>query len=170
MKINLLCSLPKTWKKKKYPKNILSLNFGPKGNGAYRDDFSFDDRAESLEKFGGAFDGNDIGVFLFGSDPRNTRSVSYLGKKVPENYAQIDTWQFIYDQNRRFINVGFDGIYIPVFSIHATCKQLLLFNRFSQDLMIKRFLKISEKHPTKKIYFRVFFYMGIKKIVKLFNQ
>ena len=155
--------------RKAYPENSLSLNFGPRAKGAYVAEFPFDDRAESLQRFGGAFDGNDIGVFLFGSDPRNARAISYLGRKVPGNYALIDKWEISYDENRRFLNVGFSGNAIPVFSIHATCKNLLLFNRYSQDLMIKRFLWMSKRSQAEKRYFRLFILLGVNKVLKFFK-
>jgi len=155
--------------RKRFPENSLSLNYGPKALGAYVAEFPSDSYAESLQRINGAFDGNDIGVFLFGSDPRNTRAISYLGNRIPGNYALIDTWDISYDQNRRFLNVGFSGNILPVFSIHATCKNLFLFNRYSQDFMIKRFLRMSKKGQEEKRYLRLFFLLGVKKVLKLFN-
>ena len=150
-----------------YPDHTFNLSFGPNAAEAYETDFVLEWCKPSFEKFKGVFDGNDIGVYLFGSDPRNTRGISYLGRSIPGNFAKIQTWGFVYDPKRQFLNVEFKGQALPIFSIHATSKRLLIFNHYTQNWMIKTYLKKAVKSVKSQIYPIVFMTMGMKKIAKL---
>ncbi len=155
---------------KTFPEQTFHLSFGPNSEEAYVSDFQLDGLAPSFEKFHGVFDGNDMGVHLFGTDPRNSRGISYVGREIPGNFSTIKNWQFLYDSERQFINIKYNGVILPVFSIHATSKQLLLFNRHSQDWMIRRYLNGATGVVKIKKYPLIFVKMGIKKILKLINR
>lgn len=117
----------------------------------------------------GVVDGNDIGVYLFGSDPRNTRGISFLGRNIPGNYANIKQWKFLYDDKRKFISINNSGVEIPIYSIHATCKNRYLFFAFTRTLMIRIFLWRSKSNLTKLFYPGVFINLGLRKILRIFK-
>jgi hypothetical protein len=152
-----------------YPEHTLQLGFGPNSTEAYDEEFALESCDSSFKNFKGVFDGNDIGVYLFGSDPRNSRGISYLGKSVSGNYAKIRSWGFVHDHKRRFINVEFNSRSLPIFSVHATCKHLLLFNRHTQNWMINNYLNRARRQKKVKKYPLVFVMMGIRKLAKLLN-
>lgn len=151
---------------KTFPEQTFLLSFGPNSDEAYVSDFQLDRIIPSFEKFNGVFDGNDIGVYLFGSDPRNSRGISYVGREIPGNFSAIKNWQFLYDSKRHFINVKHKGVILPVYSIHATSKHPLLFNRHSQAWMIRRCLNKATGFVKVRMYPYISLKMGIKKFLK----
>ena len=150
-----------------YPKQTFPLAFGPNEASAFQDSFNMQSTRSTYERFQGVFDGNDMGVFLFGTDPRNSKGVSYLKRAIPGNFAKIEKWEFKYDDKRRFINLQYNNELIPVFSLHATSKQTLLFNTYSQNIMVKRYLSRLAKSRGEKWYPVVSFRMGLLKIYRL---
>ena len=118
-----------------------------------------------LKKFGGIFDGNDIGVFLYGTNPRNSRGVSTVGQEVIGNFANIRLWRFRYNQSREFIDQISGTKSIPIYSIHATCKKMSLFWLYSRTINLKRFH--ARKSSVKKIYLDVALSMAMSKSRKL---
>jgi hypothetical protein len=147
-----------------------SLAFGPKSAHAYKEGFSISRVLPSYKIFGGVFDGNDIGVFLFGTNPRNARGVSYVRTSNPGNYARINQWSFEYDNLRRFINLEFDGEVFPVYSVHATSKQVTLFYHFTQNFFIRRYLRINNDVVVRRIFPFITLAMGLRKILKLWKS
>jgi hypothetical protein len=121
------------------------LAFGPEKVSAYDESFVLERVRPAFELFCGVFDGNDIGVYLFGTDPRNARGVSCLGTSIPGNYARVNQWNFKFDNLRQFINLEFDDQVISIYSVHATSKQLTLFYHYTQNYVIRRYLR--KKNP-----------------------
>lgn len=150
-----------------FSEQTLLLAFGPHDASAFDDSFQIQRRWSSFERFRGVFDGNDIGVFLFGTDPRNSKGVSYLKMAIPGNYAKVKKWEFKYDNKRHFVNLHYNGQVIPVYSLHATCKQPLLFNAYTQRLMLRKYLSKLTKPSEKKWYPIVSVQMGYQKIRRL---
>ena len=148
----------------------LSLAFGPESTDTYHDDFQIDRIALSNQIFDGIFDGNDIGVFLFGTDPRNSRGISFMRTSIPGNYAKIDTWEFIFDNRRKFINLEFNGLVVPVYSVHATSKRLALFYYATQRLYIRRFLRKRYRADGRKLSPFIAVFMGVRKVMKLLKN
>ncbi len=156
-----------------YEKNqdiTLSLAFGPESTDTYHHDFQIDRIALSNQIFDGIFDGNDIGVFLFGTDPRNARGISFMRTSIPGNYAKIDTWEFIFDNRRKFINLEFNGLVIPVYSVHATSKRLALFYYATQRLYIRRYLRKRYRAGGRKLSPFIAVFMGVRKVMKLLKN
>lgn len=122
--------------------------------------------SQSLEYFGGIFDGNDLGVYLFGFDPRNTKAISYIGTSIPGNYANIQEWKMKYDDSRLFVSVLDSGILIPVFSLHATSKNPLLFWKITRGRMIRRGIRLQHKNPRRKLNLIVLIMMSFRKLLK----
>lgn len=115
----------------------------------------------------GIIDGNDIGVYLFGSDPRNTKGASFLGRNILGNYANPKNWKYVYNKERRFLSILESGIETPVYSIHATCKNKLLFLSFSRSLVIRLFIRRRENNIERIFYPGVFITLGIQKLIKI---
>ena len=150
-----------------YPEQTSPLAFGPIEASAFQENFNPQSTRSTYEIFEGVFDGNDMGVFLFGTDPRNSKGVSYLKMAIPGNYAKVKKWEFKYDNKREFINLHYNGQVIPVYSLHATCKQPLLFNAYTQRIMLQRYLSKLTKPSEKKWYPIVYLQMGFHKIRRL---
>lgn len=142
------------------------LPFGPNSASAYDESFILERVLPAFEIFSGIFDGNDIGVYLFGTDPRNARGVSYLGTSIPGNYAQVNKWNFKFDNLRQFINLEFDDIVIPIYSVHATSKQLTLFFHYTQNYVIRRYLQKKKTAGKRKHFPFVTSKMVLRKILK----
>ena len=147
-----------------------SLAFGPDNASAYHENFKFERVLPSFKIFSGIFDGNDIGVFLFGTDPRNTRGVSYVRTLNQGNYARTDKWQFKCDDLRKFINLEFEGGVVPIYSVHATSKQLTLFHHCTQNFIIRRHLRKRNTLGEGRIFPFVTLTMGLGKVLKLWKS
>ena len=143
------------------------LVFGPNSVTAYNENFLLGRVLPSFELFKGIFDGNDIGVYLFGTNPRNARGVSYIGTSIPGNYAMVNQWDFKFDSLREFINLEFDDAVSPIYSVHATSKQLTLFYHNTQNYVIKRYLRKKNHTGNKKFFPLITFNMLLRKILKL---
>lgn len=142
------------------------LAFGPNSASAYDKSFILERVLPAFEIFNGIFDGNDIGVYLFGTDPRNTRGVSSLGTSIPGNYAQVNKWDFKFDNLRQFINLEFDDTVIPIYSVHATSKQLTLFFHYTQNYVIRRYLQKKNPAGKRKHFPFITSKMVLRKILK----
>jgi hypothetical protein len=153
-----------------YPEQTSPLAFGPIEASAFQENFNPQSTRSTYEIFQGVFDGNDMGVFLFGTDPRNSRGVSYLKRAIPGNFAKIEKWKFKYDPKRRFINLQYKNELIPVFSLHATSKQPLLFGAYSQNIMVQRYLSKLSKSRVKKWYPIISLRMGLQKTFRLIKR
>ena len=151
------------------PKNqFYFLPFGPGDKLNYKDHNHLVNQSKRVP-IEGVVDGNDIGVYLFGTDPRNTRGFSSLGTSIPGNYANIKAWHFAYNKERKFISLIDSGIEIPVYSIHATCKNKLLFFSFTRSVMIRIFIWSRRGNINKLFYPGAFLNLGLQKILKIFK-
>ena len=117
-----------------------------------------------VEKFGGIFDGSDIGMYLFGTDPRNALGKTYLRKEIDTTYTIMSKMKFSYNTNRDFLDVESEGKLIPIFNLHMTCKDLRLFGDKSMRNILQKYLSHNsyEEVFIKKIYCR----MGFAKILR----
>lgn len=153
-----------------YEKNqdmIIPLAFGPDKATGYGEGFVLEKVLPAFEMFRGVFDGNDVGVYLFGTDPRNARGVSFLGTSIQGNYAKVSSWDFKFDHSRQFISLELDDALVPVFSVHATSKQLTLFFHYTQKHVIRRNLRKGNCFGKKKFFPLVMLKMVSRKIFKL---
>ena len=125
------------------------------------------DMRESQKFFGGIFDGNDAGVYLFGFDPRNSRGLSHLGTSIPGNYADITKWRFRFDNSREFVSVIGNEAPIPLFSLHASSKELLLFWKVTRNLMIRRGVERQSKTPRFTVNILVMAKLAIQKVLRI---
>jgi hypothetical protein len=152
---------------KKNPDVTFLLAFGPESVSAYDESFVLERVRPAFEQFSGVFDGNDIGVYLFGTDPRNARGVSFLGTSIQGNYARINQWNFEFDSLRQFISLKFDDAVKPIYSVHATSKKLTLFFHYTQSYVIRRHLRKNYHIRDKKFFVSIASKMLLRKILKL---
>jgi len=151
----------------KNPDVTFMLAFGPENVSAYDESFVLEKVLPTFQLFGGVFDGNDIGVYLFGTDPRNARGISYLGTSIPGNYARVNQWNFKFDNSRQFFNLEFDDKAISIYSVHATSKQLTLFYHQTQSYVIRKYLRKKYQSRGTKYYPLISSKMILRKILKL---
>jgi hypothetical protein len=102
---------------------------------------------EALSIFSGIFDGADIGMYLFGEDPRNNRGFSKLRSRKYVNYLNVRKLLIINRFNREFPYVldSENDIQIPVYSLHIHSKNLNLFKVNTIKKVISKSVKNSEK-------------------------
>ena len=146
---------------------VLILPHAPAGRESFHKDIAglnLELLAASLKYFGGLFDGNDIGVYLYGSNPRNQRGVSRIGQEIDGNFAAPSSWKFTFNARRNFIQINSVSSALPIFSIHATCKRKSLFWIYSRALVLRRIHK--SQSSTIKVYPDVMTTMALQKIGK----
>ena len=144
------------------------LPFGPGGRDNYieYEPVANQSVAASID---GVIDGNDIGVNLFGTDPRNTRGVSFLGRNIVGNYADTKNWKMVYSNKRKFISLLELGIEIPVYTLHATCKNKFLFFSVTRSIMMRIFIWRRVNNRKKLFYPGAVLHLGIQKILRIVN-
>ena len=151
----------------KNPDVTFLLAFGPASVSAYDESFALERVQPAFELFSGIFDGNDIGVYLFGTDPRNARGISFLGTSIPGNYARVNQWKFKFDNSRQFINLEFGDKVLSIYSVHATSKQLTLFYHHTQNYVIRKYLRKIYQKRGRKYFPLITSRMVLRKILKL---
>jgi len=143
---------------KAYPTSVLPLPFGPawESNNYRTSNPELKNLwHKSKNTFGGIFDGNDIGTFLYGTDPRNKRGVSTLRSAIQNNYADIVRWKFAWDEKVKFpcISDGIDSL--PIYSLHITNKRLKYFSRLTQNKSLYSPIKLTAKPVEEKLFISV---------------
>jgi len=144
-------------------KTVCALPIGPEGIHKYRD-FTASTIQQQWEKgrrhFGGIFDGADVGIYFFGTDPRNARGQSFLQRGIPSEYGNPKEWSLHYSDERNFVDILSDDVEIPLFCLHITSKQLAMFKiRLPKTLIQNRLSHLSNEK--RKIYIRVGIIQGV---------
>jgi hypothetical protein len=148
------------------PKEVISLAFGPNNAYAYNEKFQISRTLPSFKIFNGIFDGNDIGYFLFGTNPRNKRGISYTRSLIQGNYAKVNKWNFKFDNLRKFINLEFDNDTKPIYSLHATSKKLTLFHHTTQNYVIRNYVRKQKRSGGKEFFPFITINMIFRKMTK----
>ena len=88
----------------------------------------------SYKYFGGIIDGNDLGMYFFGTDPRNLRGKSIMYKEIESSFFKVNKFSLLNSDESDFpsLRVESSREKFLIFSIHATCKDTNLFNYRSQ--------------------------------------
>jgi hypothetical protein len=146
---------------KLHPNKVVALPYGSTDPKAYSDETPIEllkSWRNSVEKFQGVFDGNDIGTYLFGTDPRNRRGTSVFRSKIRQNYALIENWKFDYSREEKapYIVNSKDKTSITIFSAHITNKRLIYFHHSIQNLSIMLQVKKSAFQVRHRFYATVF--------------
>jgi len=113
--------------------------------------------AECQSRFTGIFDGSDLGVYFFGTDPRNMRGVSILRKEILFTNLKLPQWNLLLQSDRAFPYALFGNQRIPIYSLHVTSKRPDIFMAEKERQIISKFLKNQHARMAKKIYLRVLF-------------
>jgi hypothetical protein len=145
-------------------KSVCPLPIGPGGALYYR---KFTPQGiqnnwdKTRDEFGGVFDGADVGIYFFGTDPRNSRGRSFLQREIPTEYGNAKQWKLDYSKSRDFIDFIVDESKIPLYCLHVTSKQLSMFRiKLPRDLIKKRIRHSGIE--TTAIFFRVGFIQAAK--------
>jgi hypothetical protein len=118
----------------------------------------YKDNLGSISYFDGVFDGVDIGMYLFGQDPRNGRGFSTIRKPTPGHYLNVSDHRISIIGKREFPYI-FDfnsSQMIPIYSLHIHCKNWKLFDLNRSRDVIRRSVKKSQEESRTVFYFFVF--------------
>jgi len=121
---------------------------------------------EALTLFNGIFDGADIGMYLFGHDPRNNRGLAELRGRKYKNYLNVRKLELFMDGTRDFPSVrNFENNNIyAIFSLHIHSKNNKLFQPRKMKTVIRKSVRNSKK-DTKIIFSFLVFFIAIKKSI-----
>lgn len=154
-----------------FPKAVTILPAGPPDVELYSDQIVqdiFPKIRAGFKTFRGVFDGCDIGLYLFGTNPWNRRGISLLHQEIAESYTIMSKFKFKYNSARDFVDIISENKIVPVYNLHITSKQKSLFKFKTLDFQINKHLNVVSE--TKRVYFNVFFDMFFKKLGKLFAK
>ncbi len=115
-----------------FPSQVCVLPMGPPARRYYKENYPdglFKKIQTSFLHFEGAFDGHDLGVYFFGTDPKNKRGVMDIRKPINFSYIEICNWRPFFSKDRNFVSLKVEhpSSSIPFFSLHAACKENALF-------------------------------------------
>lgn len=135
--------------------SVQLLPIGPIHAAAYRniDEEILIELLNAHEKFGGVFDGVEIGQFFGGTDPRNRRGAMLLRNDLVNGYAKIKDWKLNFDFKRNFANVKFKNQQTEskVYALHMPCKDTRFFKSRTQSHRIKQMCSKAESEATSRI-------------------
>lgn len=155
----------------RFAKRVEILPAGPSDKSAYEKEIENDiysQLIQGLDKYGGVFDGSDIGMFLFGTDPRNALGYSMLRKEIDSTYTRMTDMEFRYNKSREFVDVMSNGQWIPVFNIHMTCKNSKFFLKRPAERDFKSHI---ENQKFREVFMlRIYLRMGIAKIFRIIRH
>ena len=134
----------------------------------FKTDFSY--HLDKTENFKGIFDGNDIGVYIFGTNPFNKKSISFLRTDIPGNYFKASDFKYTYNNLREFVDVASDQGKFSVYALHITSKQAKFFKKFRRGQKLNIRLWIVNMGFSRYIVFGVLISISLKKILKLLKQ
>ncbi len=147
-------------------KSVCPLPIGPGGTLYYR---KFTPQGiqgiwdRTRDEFGGVFDGADVGIYFFGTDPRNSRGRSFLQREIPTEYGNAKQWLLEYSDSRNFIDFVSGESRIPLYCLHVTSKQLSMFRfKLPQKLIEMRMRHLAREKTV--IFLRVGFFQAVKAI------
>ena len=154
-----------------YPERVSVLPAGPALISAYEPEIQkdlFTTIESEIKRYEGVFDGSDIGMYLFGTDPRNKLGHSILREEIATTYTRMSEMQFVYNAARDFIDVKNSLEWIPVYNLHMTCKDIRL---FSTNEMQDTFLKyLSHKNRTEIFISKVYLKMALAKFLRVIRR
>ena len=129
-------------------------------------DFFIERNLNVLDKFGGIIDGNDFGVYFFGTDPRNARGKMYLGREVDLNLIHTSKLKLRFNPIREFVDtIDSSGRATKLYSLHLTSKNP---SAFTVRQGISYLKKACDKavFPSKKFVWRVVFRQSFEAAVR----
>lgn len=149
------------------PGLVALLPIGPENQSAYLSTLSPSDftKMQALSGyFGGVFDAIDVGFYLFGEDPRNNRGFRLVGKIDTSSYLKINQLLFSISDSRNFIDMSFNNLCIPIYSVHIHSKDLRLFNTKKFNKFLRRGILLQNRLPREEFDLGVFLKLTIQYI------
>ena len=118
-------------------------------------------------EFGGFFDGFDIGRYLFGDDPRNSRGWSILRDNDTRTYLDVRDLDLVTKPEREFpyIQDSSSNSYVPLYSLHVHSKNLNLFKVDKSKKLIHYYVSKSKDKSKKVFVFSVFLNSAFKALM-----
>jgi hypothetical protein len=148
-----------------YPKRVSILPAGPEDSSVYEPEILsdiFKEVIESLEDYGGVFDGSDIGMYLFGTDPRNLLGKTILRQEISSTYTIMSKMEFRFNRSREFLDIRSGGNWLPIYNLHMTCKDKNLFLNKNIEKKFDEYMKESEL--VVRFLPKIYLQMGLAKI------
>ena len=155
----------------RFPLEIEVLPAGPESETAYEEEIKLDlysDLEDGIAKFNGVFDGSDIGMYLFGTDPRNRLGVTLIRNEIASTYTCMSEMRFRYNELRDFLDIESQGMWIPIYNLHMTSKDLTLFSNKRLEKRLKKYLKYEKS--SKLFVVGVFVRLALAKIIRVIRQ
>lgn len=117
--------------------------------------------------FGGIFDGADIGCFLAGHDPRNSKGKRHIRALIAGNYVNPRNLVFFYSRSRNFPEVSGvpTGRFLPLFNLHIHSKDLRFFRERSFEKILKNRIENSHLAETNELSLR-----AIAQVIKFASE
>lgn len=129
------------------PRRITVLPAGPANVSCYENEILqdvFSQMKSGLDEFCGVFDGSDIGMYLFGTDPRNLVGKTILRQEIASTYTLMSQMKFRFNPSREFLDVESNGKWLPVYNIHMTCKDIELFSMENIEKPFAKYLRYED--------------------------
>lgn len=154
-----------------YPERVEILPAGPGMNTVYEPEILSDVYEKiiiGLRKYSGIIDGSDIGMYLFGTDPRNRLGKTFLRNEISTTYTLMSEMEFRYNPERDFLDAKSNDQWLPVYNLHMTCKDAKLFSNRNLGEPFSKYLRYSS--PTEVFLPKVYLRMAINKIVRILQK
>jgi hypothetical protein len=154
-----------------YPQYVKVLPAGPGDRKLYNNEIMkdiFPEINKGLLEFEGIFDGSNLGLYFFGTNPWNKRGISILRKEVADTYTKMAKFKIEFNSSRNFFDLANHGETIPIYNIHLTSKREPLFKTMNLEGKSKKFLK--NNGIKTEVILKVFIAMLFKKALSLLGK
>ena len=144
-----------------HPEEVSALPFGGIEFSSYRNEFeSIELETLNLKNkmLGGIFDGQDIGMYFFGVDPRNHRGFQHIREIPREGFLKLDELKLKYSDTRKFLNIvdKSSKVETKVFSLHIHCKRVTYFTASKQKRAFKKAISNQDSGFKRKLILNIF--------------
>ena len=151
--------LKKLWESNSESMRLLPI--GPFLTNAYNDPSGIfiSQLLENFTKFGGAFDGVDIGQYFLGTDPKNRRGKVLLRHNLVKGFADIVNWEIQYNREREFLDILLNGskTKTPLYALHVAVKENRYFRGKTRARALQRVVRIQHKKASSYLSPTAFF-------------
>jgi hypothetical protein len=154
-----------------YPSDVKLLPAGPYRKEYYSNAILndiFPEIKKGILEFEGIFDGSDLGIYFFGTNPWNNQGVSILKKEIPETYTKMAKFKIEFNCSRDFFDLIIHDHKIPIYNMHISSKRERLFKGEKLQQHSKKFINA---HGVKsEIIPKVFIGMVLNKLKSLLSK
>lgn len=126
---------------------------------------------ESIKHFKGVFDGANLGVYLFGDDPRNHRGKSKVRQVILDSFFVPQKINFVINPERNFLDIYEleANSAIPIYSLHIHVKSEKIFIENYTLSYLKSAVFESSKQAEEKFYLKVFLKSALLSLIRIFK-